>query len=166
MKKIFLLLFCLFTLSSSSPVAHEFYMSVTEIEYKKDKNSLQIITRVFIDDFENVLRQRYDDDIRLSYEKEEGDVRKYIQKYLEQKLKLETGDQNLKLNFLGKEYDADQIVLYIEAENVMPFKTITVQNSILMDLFNDQKNVVHVTLNNTTKSLLLDSGANTERLNF
>ena len=74
--------------------------------------------------------------------------------------------EELQLNYLGKEYDADQLVLYIEVENVAAFDEIEVTNEILTDLFDDQKNVVHVKVNNKTKSLLLMRQQETEKLTF
>ncbi|MBZ9728859.1 hypothetical protein LB467_04105 [Salegentibacter sp. JZCK2] len=166
MRKISLILASFFLLSAFKSGAHEFYLSVTEIEYNNEEQSLQIITRVFIDDFQNVLNERYDADIQLSQEEEKGAVTDNISKYLTQKLRLNANDQDLQLNYLGKEYDADQLVLYIEVENVASFNQIEVTNEILTDLFDDQKNVVHVKVNGKTKSLLLMRQQETEKLTF
>ena len=166
MRKISLILASFFLLSGFKSGAHEFYLSVTEIEYNNEKQSLQIITRVFIDDFEDVLNERYGADLQLSEEAEEGAVAKNISKYLKQKLRLQVNGEELQLNYLGKEYDADQLILYIEVENVAPFKKIEVTNEILNDLFDDQKNVVHVKVNDKTKSLLLMRQQETEKLTF
>ncbi len=166
MKKIGFILSAFFFLTAFKAGTHEFYLSVTEIEYKAEKQSLQIITRVFTDDFENVLRTRYTDDIHLSENAEEGPVEEMIKKYLQQKFALKTDNKNIDFNYLGKEYEAEQVVLYVEAENVSPFKQIEVTNAILTDLFDDQKNVVHVTINGKTKSLLLHKSADKEKLIF
>ena len=40
-----------FLLFTSSSVNHEYYVSVTKIEYVKKEKSLQIISQIFIDDF-------------------------------------------------------------------------------------------------------------------
>lgn len=166
MRKISLILASFFLLSAFKSGAHEFYLSVTEIEYNNEEQSLQIITMVFIDDFQNVLNERFDADIQLSQEAEEGAVTEHISKYLNQKLRLKIDGEELQLNYLGKEYDADQLVLYIEVENVAAFDEIEVTNEILTDLFDDQKNVVHVKVNNKTKSLLLMRQQETEKLTF
>ena len=166
MRKISLILASFFLLSGFKSGAHEFYLSVTEIEYNRQQQSLQIITRVFIDDFQNVLNQRYGAKLQLSEEAEEGAIAGNISKYLQQKLKLRVHGEELQLNYLGKEYDADQLVLYIEVENVTPFNNIEVTNSILTDLFDDQKNIVHVKVNDKTKSLLLMRQQETEKLSF
>ncbi|MDX1719090.1 MAG: DUF6702 family protein [Salegentibacter mishustinae] len=166
MRKISLILVSFFLLSGFNSGAHEFYLSVTEIEYNNEKQSLQIITRVFIDDFEDVLNERYGADLQLSEEAEEGAVAENISKYLKQKLKLQVNGEELQLNYLGKEYDADQLILYIEVEDLAPFNKIEVTNEILTDLFDDQKNVVHVKVNDKTKSLLLMRQQETEKLTF
>jgi hypothetical protein len=166
MRKISLILASFFLLSAFKSGTHEFYLSVTEIEYNKEEQSLQIITRVFIDDFQEVLNERYGEDIQLSEEAEEGEVTENISKYLAQKLRLNANGEELQLNYLGKEYDADQLVLYIEVENLVPFNQIEVTNEILTDLFDDQKNVVHVKVNGKTKSLLLMRQQETEKLTF
>ena len=46
-------------------------MSITNIEYVKDKQELQIISRLFIDDLEKTLRERYSDDLILNYGQDE-----------------------------------------------------------------------------------------------
>ena len=166
MRKISLILASFFLLSGFKSGAHEFYLSVTEIEYNNEKQSLQIITRVFIDDFEDVLNERYGAELQLSEGAEEGAVTKNISKYLKQKLRLQVNGEELQLNYLGKEYDADQLVLYIEVGNLAPFNKIEVTNEILTDLFDDQKNVVHVKVNDKTKSLLLMRQQETEKLTF
>lgn len=166
MKKISFILASFFLLSGFKSGAHEFYLSVTEITYKKETQSLQIITRIFADDFEEVLRMRFDDEIRLIPDGEKGPVSEMTKKYLDQKLQIKLGEKPLQLNYLGKEYDADQVVLYIEIENVPHFNEIEVTNAILTDLFDDQKNVVHVQLNGVTKSMLLQKDNDSESLIF
>jgi len=54
---VFIIAFLLFT---SSSVNHEYYVSVTKIEYVKKEKSLQIISQIFIDDFEKLIHERYD----------------------------------------------------------------------------------------------------------
>lgn len=166
MKKISFILASFFLLSGFKSGAHEFYLSVTEIAYKKETQSLQIITRIFVDDFEEVLRMRFDDEIRLIPDDEKGPVSEMIKKYLDQKLQVKIGEEKLQLNYLGKEYDADQVVLYMEIEDVRPFTEIEVNNAILTDLFDDQKNVVHVQVNGVTKSMLLQKDNDNESLFF
>ncbi|MFD1096717.1 DUF6702 family protein [Salegentibacter chungangensis] len=166
MNKIIVLLTCFMLFSSFKASDHKYYLSVTEIEYKSDKQALQIISRVFIDDFEEVLQKRYNKEIKLIAKNEEGNVRQAIERYLAKKLHIKTDGKELQLNYLGKEYENDQLVLYIEVEKVAAFKEIEVENLILTDLFDDQQNVVHVKVEEELKSMLLDRDAPMERLNY
>lgn len=166
MKKIVILLACFFALTSFKSNFHKYYLSVTDVEYKAEKQELQIISRVFTNDFEDVLRKRYSNDIRLAKGEEEGDVKQAITRYLHQKLHLNVNGQDLEIHYLGKEYDADQVVMYIEVENVEPFKTISVTNLLLTDMYDDQKNVVNVNVGGETKSLLLSKGEPDGTLEF
>ena len=46
--------------------AHKYYVSITKIEYVSEKQSVQIITRIFIDDLEKLLKERFDNSIVLN----------------------------------------------------------------------------------------------------
>ena len=58
-KYIITLLALVFILSSASN-SHEYYVSVTKMEYVKEEKSLQIISQIFIDDFEKLIREVFD----------------------------------------------------------------------------------------------------------
>ncbi|MCG9972283.1 DUF6702 family protein [Christiangramia crocea] len=166
MKKTFALLFAFIFLTSFTAKDHETYLSVTEIEYDREEQSLQIISRVFIDDFENVLSRRYQQEISLSYEKDLKANKDIISRYLNQKLKITVDGEGQKLKFLGSKFDADQIVLFIESSGVRDFKELRVENLILTDLFDSQKNIVHVKKGKTIESMLLMKGNGGKTVSF
>src|SRR5690606_19104994 len=116
-----------FAFCSFSPV-HKFYVSVTEIELNTKSQSLQIISRVFTDDLENVLRQRYNDNIRLGEGFDSGDVNNVIPKYLQQKVRITIDGRSRDLKFIGMEYDNDMTVFYIEVEDVKSIQNIKIMN--------------------------------------
>lgn len=166
MKKTFALLFALVLLTSFSTKDHETYLSVTEIEYNKEQKSLQIISRVFIDDLEDVLAKRYQKEVSLSY-KEDLELNKdLIEKYLNKKLSITINIESQNLKLLGSKFDADQIVLFIECKNVQNLKQIRVENLILTDLYDSQKNIVHVKKGESIESMLLVKGNSSKTLNF
>ena len=162
-KLLGLITFFIFT--SFSP-AHKFYVSVTEIEHSQKSQSLQIVSRVFIDDLEDVLRERYDDKIRLGKDNETPGVQDIFEKYLDQKMKISLDNKSREINYVGREYDNDMVMFYIEIENVKGFHNIKVLNTMLMDLFDEQKNLVHVENKGNTKSLILARGKEEEILKF
>lgn len=150
----------------SATSAHKFYVSITKIEYVKEKKSLQIITKIFTDDIEDALQQRYDSTILLDSGKETETTDEYVQKYILQKLKIKVNGQPVQLNFIGKEYDVDMLVAYIEVTNVPNLKTIEIENKVLMEMFPEQQNIIHLKTTNSRRSLILDRDEPGGRLKF
>lgn len=164
MKKILLLIFILPLLSFQG--LHKFYVSVTDINYNSESQSLQLISRIFVDDMENLLKTRYGEELYLTAQEEHPQVDLYLERYLSEKFRIRVNGKEFPLIFLGKEYDNDLLKLYIEIEQVEVPQQIEVTNAMLTELFPDQKNVVHVKLMGKTKSLLLGRGRESGVLNF
>ncbi|WP_343767900.1 DUF6702 family protein [Gangjinia marincola] len=165
MKKTLLPVFFLFIVSSFT--AHKFYVSLTEIEYVEEKKMLQIISKVFLDDIEAVLGQRYEEEV--SFTKDEtsnASAERLLVRYYTQKLQLKVDDKDVTLNYIGSEIEADQLVVYLEVNKVNPFSAIRITNHVLMDLFEDQQNIVHVTARGTTKSMMAVQERESQLLKF
>ena len=155
MKKIkIIFLICVLPLLAFNSL-HKYYVSVTQIDYIESKQSVQITTRIFIDDFENLLRQRYDENITLADKDELSTVNSYIERYLSDKVKVKINDKAVKINFIGKEYDADIMRCYLEIEDVNSINSFEITNKVLFDLFDDQQNIVKLKINSKLKSYIL-----------
>jgi len=134
---------------------HKYYISVTQVNYIKEKESVQITSRIFIDDFENVLRSNFDKNITLA-EKDEADIIDiYMNKYLQDKIKISINDKVVKFNFIGKEYEGDILRCYLEIETIKNIKSFSITNRVLFDLQNDQQNIVKTNINSKNKSVIL-----------
>ena len=154
MKKIFLLfLLPLFAFS----VAHKFYISVTHIGYSEKDNALQIKSRFFIDDMNAVIEERYGIDAQLGEDNESKITQEYLEKYIRTKISITINDTIVAYTILGKKYDNDVILLYLEVPNVAidEVSTIGIENEILTDLYDEQQNVVHFKINDKKKSFVL-----------
>ena len=57
--------------------------------------------------------------------------------------------------FVGTEFLNDIIIIYFEYQIKSDFKKITIKNSVLMNHISDQKNIVHLEINDEKKSYLL-----------
>ncbi|MDX1271992.1 DUF6702 family protein [Bizionia paragorgiae] len=150
-KAVLLLILPLFAFT----VAHKYYVSVTQIDYVEEQETVQIITRIFIDDFENVLRQRYDESLVLNDNRDEDEIDKYIEKYLTSRIQIKINNQPVTISYLGKKYTDDIANCYIEITNVKSIKSFEVKNEVLFDVFPDQKNIVRTNINSKNKSFIL-----------
>ena len=147
-------------------MAHKYYVSVTQVAFIKEKKSVQIISRIDVDDLEFTLRERYDKNIDLTPIDESPSVDNYIKKYIKQKLEIKINTKEVDFNFIGKDYDNDQIVCYLEVENISKITTIEISNTLLFDLFQEQKNIVKLKINDKVNNLMFTYDDRNQYLNF
>ena len=133
---------------------HKYYISVTQIEFVKEKHAVQIISRIFIDDLEKLLRERYDESITLVGPDEPEITNTYISKYLNEKFKVKINGKPVSISFIGKEYDSDIAKCYLEILNVKSIESIEISNQVLFDIFPDQQNIIKTKINSKEKSAI------------
>lgn len=166
MKGIRIIAFLLVLPLLSAVSVHKFYVSITKIEHSEEDESLQIISKLFIDDIEDVLQARYSPDISLDPEKETAKDAKYLKGYVLQKLKVEVNGTPMEVEYLGREYENDVVKVYVEVMGVKDLRTLEIENKMLMELFEDQQNIIHVKRKKKRKTLVLDIDNPKGLLNF
>ena len=151
-QKAFLLFLIVPLLSFST---HKYYLSLTQIEYKSEARSLQIIINVFMDDIEIALNEKYQINLQLTSKEELKNNNIYFHTYLKEKLHLKINDVSREFNYLGKEYDGDLVYFYLEIENINDINTLEVVNTLLISNFPKQENLLKTKIHNKHQSLLL-----------
>jgi len=144
-----ILLVILVSVSSFTNI-HKYYVSVTDVGYVKEEKSVQIISRLFIDDIEKLLQERYHDSIKIEHKLADT----YIEKYFSKKLKIIINNELKHFKFIGKEIEDDMVHCYFEIENISNIESISVNNKLLFDMFDSQQNITHVNVLNKKKSFL------------
>ncbi len=123
---------------------HPFHVSVTEVKYKEESKSLQISSRIFLDDLEVALRVTSGyEKLDITSEKDWAIVDANLKEYVLANLKLHGGKGPLEVSYLGAEIEKDVMWVYLEIEKVKKIKSIKVVNRLLTDIYNDQENIVH-----------------------
>lgn len=138
-----------------STLNHEYFVGLTEIKFNQEKERLELISRLFHNDFEKVLKTRYGNDIILKPSAQSKNIEAYIQMYFDKKLSVKTDNHIQKLSYLGYKFDEDRINIFFKIINIKDFKTINIQNLLLTDVFEKQKNIVHCFKLKQKKSVLL-----------
>lgn len=151
-KKVLLL--AAFTLMSAFAI-HKFYVSVTQIDFVPNKQRIEITSRIFIDDLEKALKKKYSKNFYLSTKKEIPETDAYIQKYLDEKLKLIVNKKQVKIAFISKEVEDDVLICYLKVHFSEKITTFEIFNSVLTEIFSDQKNIIHTNINGNKKSVLM-----------
>ncbi|WP_298346193.1 DUF6702 family protein [uncultured Algibacter sp.] len=152
--RVFLLIILVLPLFAFTTM-HKYYISVTQINYIQEKQSVQITSRLFIDDFENILKQNYDENIVLVDEENPEIIDSYIDRYLKKNMELVINDKVVTFNFIGKQYEGDIVKCYLEVEDIQSIASFEITNRILFDLQKDQQNIVKTKINSKSKSVIL-----------
>ena len=151
-KKLFLVLFIVPFFAFT---AHKYYLSLTQIEYNEKNKSVEVIINVFIDDIETALNNIHNRKFVLDTKNEPEDSDKYFKEYLEKNVQFKFDDTPVAFNYLGKEYDVDIVYFYLEVSNVNSLQEIEINNTILIDHFPDQQNLVKSKVRKKHKSVML-----------
>lgn len=152
-----LLIFCLLfsTILVTSFKLHPYYLSVTEIEYQPQEKSIQIASKLFMDDFEDALRNEFNvrTEILSAADKKKNEA--LIHMYFQKHLKLFVNGKQLQFELIGFEKQEEAIWTYLEVKNISAFKTISVFNDLLYQIRQDQINIIHFKNQNERKSFRL-----------
>ncbi len=145
---------------------HDFHLSKTEVHFNEHAQSLEITMHLFIDDLELAMGAQGMKDLYIATEKERADADGLIGKYIASAFELRVNDQMVTLNFLGKEESEDLIAIwcYLEKKEVTDIQSISIKNSLLTEIYDDQKNMVSFKGNGIKKFWLFDKSKQMENL--
>ena len=143
-------------ISSLLTPLHDFHVSVCDVEFNEASKSIQISQRIFLDDFELALNNKYGLGLVLDDESTKSYRDSLIQLYLFEKIQLKVDGKEKKRVFVGSEIEEDALWCYIEYEGVSGFNSIEIQSTVLLETFDDQANIIHFSYGEYEKSIKLD----------
>ncbi len=148
-------LFLLIAIVLSSFALHKFYVGMFQMKYVPQKKELQITTRLFIDDINLALEKKYGKKTFIGENKESKDDEQLLQKYITEKFKLKINGQAKNYIFLSKEFENNVVICYFKLKEQGKISTLSIENSVLMEVYPEQQNIIQFDNNGDKKSLLL-----------
>ncbi|PWJ42847.1 DUF6702 family protein [Sediminitomix flava] len=145
-------------------LAHPLHLSLTEMQYDQDSKALQITHKIFIDDLEDAIEKKYNLRLRLHTEKEHAESEKYVRLYIEENFTGQINNKEINFQWIGMETDMESLWAYREVSKVKKINTVIIQNTILSELFDDQKNMVHIFYKEIKRTLLFDREEKTQEI--
>jgi hypothetical protein len=136
--------------------AHPLYITVTEINHNAKEKILEVSCKVFTNDLETVLEKVAGARVDLSAPKDKLASDKLISAYVEKHLRLKVDGKPVQLHFIGSENQADGTWSYFQVNDVPSVKKIDAGDDLLYDGFNQQINIMHVTVGGQRQSTRLD----------
>tara|TARA_B100001063_G_scaffold130369_1_gene121821 strand:- start:5904 stop:6392 length:489 start_codon:yes stop_codon:yes gene_type:complete len=144
-------------------ISHKYYVSTTLIDFDLKTKSFEITLKVFYDDLEQALEI---DSKTIDYKQDYEYLTNLYQTYLEQNFQLRINSETININYLGFEKKRDQINLYMEINNELEEDNILIKNSILFNLFPNQKNIILIRKGDFRKSFVQDKYNPTDSFSF
>ncbi len=167
MHKLFILNILIGLLSPS--VVHKFHVSKCLVEFNESEQALQISMHLFTDDLELALSQQGADSLFICTRMEKPDAERYMAEYIQKNFLLEVNGEPVEYEFLGKEPSEDLLGVwcYLEILDVKTVEELKITNNILLEVYDDQKNVISIIGPNRRKGMmLLQRGQSTEEVTF
>ena len=153
-------------LSSVLFFLHPLHISVTEITLDEKEKELEIMLRIFTDDLELAVRHAKNDTELNLLNPSNTTTDKLAWEYLQPRFRLMVDGKIQAVKYLGHETDEDVLIFYIQLQPVKKFKTIDITNSVITEFYEDQANLVNMTVKDETKSLRLMRNNPSGKLSF
>lgn len=135
---------------------HKYYISLCEITYVEEKQSIQVILGVFIDDLEVTLNKDYNTNLFLATEREVENIDEIYETYLNRTFTVTVNQKPSTYTFIGKKYDDDIVRFYLEINDVKQLNTLEINNTSLLRDFESQQNIIKITINKLHRTFYLD----------
>jgi len=155
MKKLFVVLGIFLSFTGVLAFA-EFHSSITKVDYNEDSRILSFTTKINVTDLSQSINIDPGDP-------NFGDVAK---RYVESNFVVSVNDSFIKLSFTDCKINAHTVWVYFESTDVDNISKIKVRNTILLNEFSNQKNLVIISYKGNQKTLSLQRGNEMGETNF
>jgi hypothetical protein len=145
---------------------HPFHVAVTELIYKEETKTVQVMHKIFVDDFEQTLNKRFDVYLDILAEKDTKSIDSLVEVYINERFSVKIDGKEEELVYLGSELEDNVIWCYQEIYKVKKPKTFEVENTIMFESFDDQSNLIHTTVKGELKSLRLHTNQKKDVVTF
>ncbi len=142
-----------FSLSS----IHDYHTSLIEINYNPKNKSLEASIRLFSDDLELALT-KLNGGKKITLDSQTEVIEPLLELYIKKNFAIVSPNKEVKkIKYYGKEKEAEATWVYVEVLDCAQIKDFTLFNTILIDLFSDQNNLVNIIYPSLKKTLVFDN---------
>lgn len=144
-----------------SSFMHDIHLSMCNLKYNEEYQRIEIQQRVFYDDLELSLRSKLGDqkfDI-LAPEVSAYSYDSIFHDYINTHISLHINEKSYKLEFLEYETIDEAVVMYMYVPDIQQIEKIEVFSAILFELYDDQNNIISITVGKEKKSARFSQGS-------
>ena len=145
---------------------HPLHLATVEIDHNATDKTLEITCKTFWDDFESILSKINKSRVDLTSDKTTADNNKRIFEYIKSHLQITADGKPVQLSFVGYEKEDVVVYSYLQVDNINSVKNVTIVNTLMHDMFDDQVNIIHVIVKGERKSTKLDYPVSSAKIEF
>ena len=134
----------------------DFFSSMTKVDYVEGNKTLKFTTKMNTEHVSSALK------INPNTAGFEAEVKKYVNRNFD--VVVNGAPKNI--TFTGSQVNGEYVWVYFEASGVSDISTFKIKNSILMDAFPNQFNVVNVSYKGKQKTMNFQKGKDTNETSF
>ena len=134
---------------------HKFYVSIYQINFNQKDKRLEITSRIFIDDLNQVLKTKYNKKVNLLSKSQSLDDIELMKKYITENFFIKINGLPKTINYLSNEIQDNVLICYFNSKEISKIKSLEIKNTSLLDLNSEQQNIIQTTIYNKKQSLLL-----------
>ena len=134
---------------------HEFYVSISYMEYDSERKAIEVQKKIFFDDFEIALKKNNNLDKFDILKSKTEIVDNYIEAYLKENISFEVNNKVYDINYLGHEYINGTINCYYEVLKIKKIKNIIITDRSLFSSFDEQENLIYFEMMNKLSTIRL-----------
>jgi len=135
-------------LLSSTLFAHQFFLTTTEVRLSSNEKSLEVTIQTFSHDVEALLKLADFNLANFGSERENSKIDDFLIDYLSDNFII----QDHYWKYLGKKVDGDFTLFFLEIEKFNTPSDVAVMNTIFMDMYEKQQNIMNVYGKSTVQS--------------
>lgn len=140
------------------PVRHPLHVSTTTIELNAKTHHFEVICSIFTDDFESLLtKKNAPARVDLAEPSKHTAMDPLVKKYVLDHVSIQANGKPAVFTYIGFEKEKEFINVYLESGDVPVLKKIDAEISLLYDMYEDQSNIVHITVNGKRNSTKIDN---------
>ncbi|WP_212568036.1 DUF6702 family protein [Dyadobacter psychrophilus] len=141
---------------------HDYHVSVTQMQYNPALKTFEVSIRMFTDDLERALSQR---GLAQGNEKQRVVIKNddkndpLVERYVLKSFVLTDSQKKpVAIKYVGKEQEEDATWVYLEIPFQGPLNGCKLQNSTLMEVFDDQVNMTNIKNASEKRTFLFKKG--------
>ncbi len=128
---------------------HEYYITICNVEHINTDQRLEISIKFIAHDLEADILQQTGESIKLDQKNDQIDS--VLNRYITDHLSISNNKKDIVLIYIGFEFSLDEeCMVYFESEQVKEPKKLEITNTLLVNTFKEQENIVNVTIDEQT----------------